>query len=368
MSRFGKTGITVWSNNLLKMLKSEELQRYNRQIILPEVGINGQNMLKNASVLMIGAGGLGCPVLQYLAAAGVGKIGIVDHDVVDISNLHRQILYNTADVGKPKASVAKQKLEALNPHIFIQEYQLKLIAENAESIINEYDIVVDGSDNFTTRYLVNDTCVNLDKPLVFGSIFKFEGHVAVFNYQDGPNYRDVFPEPPAGDEVPNCDEIGVIGVLPGIIGMYMANEAIKIICGLGEVLSGKFLTLNMLNNSIAVFNVIKQTGTTALKQSDKIEEPVFDPEISMDTVNNWLEQEPENICLIDVRETYEYEDFNIGGINIPLYELAAQVSTLPVNKKLVFYCQTGQRSRMAIQLIKSKYNGEIYSVKNGIFQ
>ncbi|WPU92090.1 HesA/MoeB/ThiF family protein [Mucilaginibacter sabulilitoris] len=350
------------------MLKKEELQRYNRQIILPEVGINGQNMLKNASVLMIGAGGLGCPVLQYLAAAGVGKIGIVDRDVVDISNLQRQILYNAADVGKPKARVAKQKLEALNPHIFIQEYQVKLSAENAESIINEYDIVIDGSDNFTTRYLVNDTCVDLGKPLVFGSIFKFEGHVAVFNYQGGPNYRDVFPEPPADDEVPNCDEIGVIGVLPGIIGTYMANEVIKIICGLGEVLSGKFLALNMLDNSMTVFNVVKQTGTTTQKQQSKIEEPVLNQEISMDTVNNWVQQEPENICLIDVRETYEYEDFNIGGINIPLYELTERIDTLPVNKKLVFYCQTGQRSRMAIQLIKSKYTGEMYSVKNGIFQ
>jgi adenylyltransferase/sulfurtransferase len=348
------------------MLKREELQRYNRQIILPEVGLQGQNLLKNARVLMIGAGGLGCPVLQYLAAAGVGKIGIIDHDVIDISNLHRQILYNNADVGKPKATVAKQKLEALNPYINLQAYQEKLTAENAESIIGEYDVIVDGSDNFTTRYLVNDTCVNLGKPLVFGSIFKFEGHVAVFNHHNGPNYRDVFPEPPADDEVPNCDEIGVIGVLPGIIGTYMANEAIKLICGIGELLSGKLLTLNALDNSVVVFSVVKQVSAPAKAAEVKMEGTAIN-EVSMDLVNQWMEDDPDAIYLVDVRETYEYEDYNIGGVNIPLYELAEQVNSLPVNKKLVFCCQTGQRSKMAVHLLKPSYTGEMYSVKNGIF-
>ncbi|MEN0053445.1 MAG: HesA/MoeB/ThiF family protein [Mucilaginibacter sp.] len=348
------------------MLKREELQRYNRQIILPEVGVEGQSLLKNARVLMIGAGGLGCPVLQYLAAAGVGKIGIIDHDVIDMSNLHRQILYNTADVGKPKATVARQKLEALNPHIDIQAYQEKLTTENSEVIINEYDVIVDGSDNFTTRYLVNDTCVSLGKPLVFGSIFKFEGHVALFNYRNGPNYRDVFPDPPADDEVPNCDEIGVIGVLPGIVGTYMANEVIKLICGIGELLSGKLLTLNALDNSVVIFSVAKQVSVPAEIPEIKKQEATIN-EVNIEVVNQWIAQDPNDIYLVDVREDYEYEDYNIGGINIPLYELADQVDNLPVDKKLVFCCQTGQRSRMAIQFLRSRYTGEMYSLKNGIF-
>ena len=348
------------------MLKREELQRYNRQIILPEVGLQGQDKLKNARVLMIGAGGLGCPVLQYLTAAGVGKIGIIDHDVIDISNLQRQILYNTGDVGKPKAIVAKQKLEALNPYIDIQAYQDKLTIENSGMVINEYDIVIDGSDNFSTRYLVNDTCVSLGKPLVFGSIFKFEGHVAVFNHNNGPNYRDVFPEPPADDEVPNCDEIGVIGVLPGIIGTYMANEAIKLICGIGESLSGKLLTLNALDNSVVVFSVVKQINIPATSPVVKTEEAAIN-EVSKELLNEWIAKDPDSVYLIDVRETYEYEDYNIGGVNIPLYELAEKVSDLPVNRKLVFCCQTGQRSKMAVHLLKSRYSGEMYSVKNGIF-
>ncbi|MDN3546819.1 HesA/MoeB/ThiF family protein [Mucilaginibacter aquaedulcis] len=348
------------------MLKREELQRYDRQIILPEVGLAGQDLLKNACVLMVGAGGLGCPVLQYLAAAGVGKIGIVDHDVIDVSNLHRQILYNTADIGKPKAAAAKQKLEALNPYISLHSYQEKLTAENAERLIAEYDVIVDGSDNFTTRYLVNDTCVNLGKPLVFGSIFRFEGHVAVFNHDNGPNYRDVFPEPPANDEVPNCDEIGVIGVLPGIIGTYMANETIKLICGIGELISGKLLTLNALDNSVVVFSVMKQANRQAENVELEKDSSVIN-EVSMELVNQWMNSDPDSIYLVDVREGYEYEDYNIGGVNIPLYELAEQAGNLPVNKKLVFCCQTGQRSKMAIHFLKPGYKGEMYSLKNGIF-
>ena len=349
------------------MLERDELKRYNRQMILPELGIHGQEKLKAANVLMIGAGGLGCPVLQYLAAAGIGTIGIVDDDVIDISNLHRQVLYNTMDVGKPKAVVAKQKLEVLNPFIIINAHEERVTAENAERLISSYDLIIDGSDNFTTRYLVNDTCVDLGKTLVFGSIFKFEGHVSVFNYQNGPNYRDVFPEPPADDEVPNCAEIGVIGVLPGMIGTYMANEVIKIICGIGEVLSGRFLRLNALDNSINIFNVIRQKGVASKIASIKVDEPAANYEISMKVLNEWMVQNPDKVYLVDVREEYEYEDYNIGGINIPLYELNEQVNNLPVDKKLVFCCQTGQRSKMAIHLLKPVYKGEMYSVRNGVF-
>ncbi|MDR6943135.1 HesA/MoeB/ThiF family protein [Mucilaginibacter pocheonensis] len=348
------------------MLKRDEQQRYSRQMILPEFGLAGQESLKAAKVLMVGAGGLGCPVLQYLTAAGVGIIGVVDHDVVDISNLHRQILYNSSDVGRFKAVVAKQKLELLNPHITINAYPEKLTPENAGSLMSNYDLVVDGSDDFTTRYLVNDVCVELGKPLVFGSVFKFEGHVAVFNYHNGPGYRDIFAEAPPENEVPNCAETGVIGVLPGMVGTYMANEAIKIICGMGEVLSGKFLTINSLDNSVNVFNVTKQTAASPGSSLKKETSP-GNYEISMDEANQWLAQNSNEVYLVDVRETYEYDDYNIGGVNIPLYELTEQAGTLPVHKKVIFCCQTGQRSKMAVQLLKPVFTGEMYSIKNGIF-
>jgi molybdopterin/thiamine biosynthesis adenylyltransferase/rhodanese-related sulfurtransferase len=344
------------------MIERDELKLYNRQIILPELGLAGQEKLKAARVLMIGAGGLGCPVLQYLAAAGVGHIGIVDDDVVDISNLHRQILYSIADVGKLKAETAKQKLEWLKPFVEITAYKDRLSADNAATLIGGYDIIIDGSDNFTTRYLVNDTCVTLNKPLVFGSIFKFEGQVSVFNYQNGPNYRDVFPEPPPENEVPNCDEAGVIGVLPGIVGAYMANETIKIICGIGETLSGKLFSMNALDNSTSVYKITKQKQTNS---APEIANQRVSPnrEISIETLNSWLAENPNEICLIDVRETYEFDDYNIGGINIPLYELQESADMVPIDKKLVFICQTGQRSKIALQWTDSYLKNEKYSSK-----
>jgi molybdopterin/thiamine biosynthesis adenylyltransferase/rhodanese-related sulfurtransferase len=347
------------------MLKGEELKRYSRQIILPEIGISGQEELKNAKVLMIGAGGLGCPVLQYLVAAGVGEIGIVDDDIVDVSNLHRQILYGVNDVGVLKAVIAKEKLELLNPFTLITTYPVRFTPDNAEGICGVYDLVIDGSDNFETRYLVNDTCVALNKPLVFGSIFKFEGHVSVFNYKDGPNYRDVFPEAPPADEVPNCAEIGVLGVLPGIIGTYMANEALKIICGIGQTLSGKLLTMNALDNSISVFKVGK-TQKQVLVNPITAETPAPAHELTIDEFNQLLNESADEVCLVDVREDYEFEDYNIGGINIPLYELKDRIEELPQEKKLVFCCQTGQRSKMAIAMLKPLYKAEMYSLKNGL--
>lgn len=347
------------------MLKGEELKRYSRQIILPEIGITGQEKLKNSKVLMIGAGGLGCPVLQYLVAAGVGKIGIVDDDIVDISNLHRQILYGVNDVGGLKAVLAKQKLELLNPHTLITAYPVRFTSANAEDICGVYDMVIDGSDNFGTRYLVNDTCVALNKPLVFGSIFKFDGHVSVFNYQDGPDYRDVFPEAPPAAEVPNCTDVGVLGILPGIIGTYMANEAIKIICGIGETLSGKLMTMNALDNSASIFKVGKQQKQVQVK-TFSAGTPAPPHEITMDQLNEWLTKSADEVQLVDVREAYEFEDYNIGGINISLYELKENIGLLHPDKKLIFCCQTGQRSKMAIQLLQPLYKGEMYSLRNGV--
>src|SRR5690606_19253182 len=215
--------------------------RYSRHIILSEIGQAGQDKLLSAKVLVIGAGGLGCPVLQYLAAAGIGTLGIIDFDVVEISNLQRQVLFGTSSLGKNKAEAAKKHLEDLNPEISIMAYAEKLTYQNALELFKNYDIIVDGSDNFETRYLVNDACIITNKPLVFGAIYKFEGQVSVFNYQNGPSYRCLFPNPPQKDTVPNCSEIGVLGVLPGIIGSMQANEVLKIILGIGSTLSGKLL-------------------------------------------------------------------------------------------------------------------------------
>jgi molybdopterin/thiamine biosynthesis adenylyltransferase/rhodanese-related sulfurtransferase len=349
------------------MFIGEELKQYSRQIRLPEIGLSGQEKLKKAKVLMIGAGGLGCPVLQYLVAAGVGKIGIVDDDLVDVSNLHRQILYSLADVGSSKAIIAKQKLEAMNPYGDITAYTQRLSSENAESLCGDYDLLIDGSDNFETRYLINDIALALNKVLVFGSIFKFEGHISVFNYQNGPNYRDIFPEPQASNEVPNCAEIGVLGVLPGIIGTYMANEAIKIICNVGEVLSGSLMVINSLDNTRQIFKFSKQLHATKPDQI-LVKQPVHTPshEITSAELNTLLLESPDAVCLIDVRETYEFEEHNIGGINIPLYSLQESINEIPSNKKLVFCCQTGQRSKMAIQLLKTSIKAEMYSLKNGL--
>lgn len=350
------------------MLTREELKRYNRQIILPEIGLSGQQKLKAAKVLMIGAGGLGCPVLQYLVAAGVGEIGIVDDDLVDESNLHRQILYSSADVGKSKAAVAAEKLKVMNPNVELKAYQERLTIENAEKLIGTYDLIIDGSDNFPTRYLVNDTCVELNKILVFGSIFKFEGQISVFNYQGGPQYRDIFPEAPANNDVPNCAEIGVLGILPGIVGLYMANEAIKVVCEIGETLSGKLMTVNALDNSVTVFKFKKSTIERKIIIEENLQEKHDkNQEISIEELENWLEKTPDEVCLIDVREDFEFEGYNIGGINVPFDELMDKASSLPKNRKIVFCCRSGQRSKMAVDLLQPSFKGEMYNLKNGIY-
>ncbi len=345
------------------MLQQEELKRYSRQLILPELGLTGQEKLKSAKVLMIGAGGLGCPVLQYLVAAGVGEIGIIDDDVVDETNLHRQILYGQEDIGLKKADVATRKLRKLNPFVNIQSFTERLNAENASSLFLNYDLIIDGSDNFPTRYLVNDTCVALNKTLVFGSIFKFEGQVSVFNYQNGAQYRDIFPEAPPENEVPNCAEIGVIGVLPGIVGTLMANEAIKVITGIGEVLSGKLLTFSALDASVQIFQFKSSTPEVP---KPELKPPNEEKAIGIADLMLQLKQEPPTICLVDVREEYEFEDFNIGGINIPLYELQERLAEIPKNRTLVFCCQTSQRSKLAIKLIEPNYEGTILYLKDGV--
>lgn len=343
-----------------------ERKRYSRQIILPEMGMAGQEKLKAAKVLVIGAGGLGCPVLQYLVAAGVGTIGIVDDDTVDITNLHRQILYSADDVGKGKAETAARKLSATNPYVDLKAIPVRLDESNATEIISNYDLVIDGSDNFPTRYLANDICVELNKPLVFGSILRFEGHVSVFNYKGGPTYRCLFPEAEEGD---NCEVAGVIGILPGIIGTYMANETIKMICEIGEILSGKLLVLNALGNTNNIFS-FNRSSAFPVKEIAKTDIPVAQPvtnkieEMFFEELEEKLESGAEDLYLIDVRENYEFEEDFIGGQNIPLSELPENITTFPVDKTIVFYCTTGKRSRIAATLLtKSGFTGQSFWVK-----
>lgn len=332
-------------------------------MLLPELGPEGQEKLKAAKVLVIGAGGLGCPVLQYLAAAGVGEIGIVDDDVVELSNLQRQILFNATDIGLPKATVAREKLRLLNPHLSIKSYIQRFDDTCATAICSHYNLVVDCSDNFDTRYLVNDTCVAMGKTLVFGSILRFEGQIAVFNHNGGVNYRDLYPEPPSEDI--SCTDGGVIGTLPGLIGLYMANETIKLICGVGQTLAGKLMSVDLLNNTSYVFNIKADTTATNNKPAQIKDDPPI-KEIDRQTLTAWLERKPEEICLIDVREAYEHEEHNIGGMHISLYDLNSAIECIPVGKQVVFYCQTGQKSKMAVKVLQPHYNGEVYSLKGGV--
>lgn len=358
------------------MNATQNLKRYSRQIILDEIGFAGQQKLHNANVLVIGAGGLGCPLLLYLAGAGVGRIGIIDHDVVDESNLHRQILYHIGDIGKSKADMAAAKLKLFNPDLQIISHPFKVTTENACSIIGQYDLVVDGSDNFQTRYLVSDTCVAVNKPLVFGSIFQFEGQVSVFNFNGGPNYRNLYPEPPMPEDTGNCGESGVLGTLPGIIGCLMANETIKIICGFGAILSGQLLLFNALTNEMQCLRLAtsRSIASPELKKSLTLKKllstmpateiNIVKPnvaEISLLELEEW-KTKGKKFVLIDVRESYEFEEKNVGGINIPLYELNNRLDEVSEHKRIVFCCSVGKRSKIAIQLLKNRKKAELYSL------
>lgn len=333
------------------MFTPEEKKQYNRHLILDEIGADGQAKLKTAKVLVIGAGGLGCPILQYLAAAGVGTIGIIDDDTVDQSNLQRQILYTHDDIGKPKASVAVSKLSKLNPYIHFDVYVEKLSRKRAIDLFKKYDIILDGSDNFPTRYLANDAAILANKPLVFGAIFKFEGQVSVFNYQNGPTYRCLYPTPPASGEVPNCSDIGVLGVLPGIIGSLQANETIKMICGLGDVLTGKLLTYDTLSHRQLMLNFDKTENANITKLEDSYDDfcgITLVTDISLEQIK----KQSESYQLLDVREDWEREEFHIGGQHIPLAELPYRYQEINTSKEIVVYCKTGERSKTAIVLLE----------------
>lgn len=341
------------------MLSPQETDYYMRQLSLPEWGIQGQSALKHAKVLVVGAGGLGCPALLYLAAAGVGTLGVIDADRVTASNLHRQVLYTMADIGRLKATAATEALRRLNPHIQVNTYPEQLDTENALRIMADYDLVVDGSDNFPTRYLVNDACVLLGLPWVFGAIYKFEGQVTVFNLHDGPTYRCLFPTPPMANEVPNCAEVGVLGVLPGVVGSLQAAEVLKILTRLGEPLSGKLLVYDSLR---AAFRTLKVAARPESRSQKGLRASyglacATDATHTLDEELTYAEfcQRMESATppfLIDVREPHEHEQFNLGGVNWPLRTLNQHLPELHAQRELLLYCQSGIRSRQALQWLQ----------------
>jgi len=346
------------------------LSRYSRHIILSEIGQIGQDKLLQAKVLVVGAGGLGCPILQYLAAAGIGTLGIVDFDIIEESNLQRQILFGTSTLGKNKALAAKERLEDLNPTISITAYSERLTAENAIFLFNKYDIIVDGTDNFTTRYLINDASLITNKPLVYGAIYKFEGQVSVFNYQDGPSYRCIFPTPPKSGSVANCSEVGVLGVLPGIVGSMQANEVLKLILGLGNVLSGNLLCYNALTAETIKLSVHKSDIEIAkvLSQKDTFQDnqSVFNCDINFNEISVEKALQKENIQFIDVRETHELPKVDIiNPILIPLSELELHLDKIDAKKENIVFCQSGIRSKKAVALLQKNHINNCYSLKEG---
>ena len=357
-------------------LSNSEQKRYSRHLLLDEIGESGQLKLKLAKVLIVGAGGLGCPVLQYLSAAGVGKIGVIDMDKVELSNLQRQVLYNEQDLGNNKASIAVEKMQALNSEIELNAYPYTLNSSNAVALFQNYDIIVDGTDNFESRYLINDACIQADKPLVYGAIFKFEGQVAVFNYQKGPSYRCLFPTAPNPDEVPDCSTAGVLGVLPGIIGTLQATEALKVILGIGQPLSGKFMTYNALNNQKLLLDI--ERNEAVIESTLIIDLSTYNYEKFCGIVGQKIGtvkeidahdflKNTEEYTLLDVRELWEQP--RIEGQNvleIPLPRIIERKNEIPTNKTIVVFCAKGIRSKIAIQELQKNGYSNLINLTGGI--
>ncbi len=366
-------------------LSKDEYARYSRHVILPEVGLDGQKRLKAASVLCVGTGGLGSPLLLYLAAAGIGRIGIVDFDVVDMSNLHRQIIHGVSWVDKPKIESAKHRILEINPTCQVDLHETRLSAENALAIAEPYDLVIDGTDNFPTRYLVNDVCVLLGKPNVYGSIFRFEGQATVFNYEGGPNYRDLYPEPPPPGLVPSCAEGGVLGVLCGIIGTIQATEAIKIILGQGNTLSGRLLLYNALEMKFrelklrpnpvrpVIETLIDYEEFCGIPQAKAAEEKerAGMAEMTVQELKQLIDSGTNDYVLLDVRNPNEYEIARIpGSVLVPLPDIengsgVAKVKELLKGHKLIAHCKLGGRSAKALAILKEA-GIEGTNVKGGI--
>jgi adenylyltransferase/sulfurtransferase len=364
-------------------LTNEEILRYSRHLIMPEVGMEGQLKLKAAKVLLIGTGGLGAPLGLYLTAAGVGHIGLVDFDVVDFTNLQRQITFGTSDVGKPKTEAASARLSNLNPDIQIATYETKLTSENALEILKDYDIIVDGTDNFPTRYLVNDACILLGKPNVYGSIFRFEGQVTVFGMPAGPCYRCLYPEPPPPGLVPSCAEGGVLGVLPGIVGSLQALETIKLIIGRGESLAGrlvlfealsfKFRELKLRKNSHCpmcgahrkIHQLIDYNEFCGIRGEEEPETDLHVPEITARDLKERLDK-GDDVFILDVREPHEYQICNLKGHLMPLGELPRRVHELDSARQIVVHCKTGKRSARAVDFLRQAGFRKVYNLHGGI--
>ncbi len=366
------------------MFSKEELSRYSRHIIIPEFNIEGQTKLKQAKVLVVGTGGLGAPLLQYLSAAGVGTIGILDFDVIEESNLQRQVLFTKNDIGRPKVEAARDRLISQNPYINYVTHNVHLNSENALEILEQYDIIADGTDNFPTRYLVNDASVLLGKTNVYASIFRFEGQASVFNelLQDGtrgPNFRDLFPVPPPPGLVPSCAEGGVLGVLPGILGSIQANEVIKVITGLGQTLSGRLFLFDAATFEIRIVKVRRDPDNPISGHSPTQQELIdyvqfcgigtataTQKSISVQELYHWTSR-GEDFQLIDVREPYEYEIANIDGLLIPKGEVEEKLALISKSKKVIVHCRSGKRSADVIELLQQKYGFDnLYNLEGGI--
>jgi adenylyltransferase/sulfurtransferase len=365
----------------LPKLSHAEVLRYSRHLLLPEVGVEGQRKLKGARVLTIGAGGLGSPLSLYLAAAGVGTIGIVDFDVVDLTNLQRQIVHGTSTLGRSKLESAKARLTDLNPNLKVESHEARLSAENALEIIREYDIVVDGTDNFPTRYLVNDACVLLGKPNVYGSIFRFEGQASVFYAKEGPCYRCLYSEPPPPGLVPSCAEGGVLGVLPGIIGSIQALETIKLILGAGDSLIGRLVLFDALKLKFRELKLRKDPDCPLCGEHPTIHElidyeafcgigaaPAYQgPEIVVEQLKDELAEKQDELILVDVREPHEWEIAHIDGARlIPLSQLPDRINELDGHAEIVTYCHKGSRSMKALEILRGAGHSRVRSLAGGI--
>jgi adenylyltransferase/sulfurtransferase len=375
-------GLTGVPNSAETTLTRDELRRYSRHLLLPEVGITGQKALRRSKVLLVGAGGLGAPTALYLAAAGVGEIALVDFDDVDLSNLQRQVLYTTGDVGRPKLEAATERLEALNPEVRVVPIAQRLTSENALKLLRPYDVIVDGTDNFPTRYLVNDACVLLGKPNVYGSIYRFEGQASVFDATKGPCYRCLYPEPPPADLVPSCAEAGVLGVLPGLIGVVQATETVKLLLGTGEPLIGRLLLYDALAMRFRELKLRKNPSCVICSpnatQKGLIDYPAFCgvlpagaaedglPVISPETLRDELAG-PDPPMLLDVRDPNEWDIVHLpNAVLIPRAELPDRLSEITPARRVVVYCQTGGRSAQATRLLLELGFSNVRNLSGGI--
>jgi adenylyltransferase/sulfurtransferase len=364
-------------------LSNDEVLRYSRHLIMPEVGMEGQLRLKRATVLCIGAGGLGSPAAMYLAAAGVGTLGIVDFDIVDVTNLQRQIIHSTHDVGRKKLDSAAETISAINPNVKVRKFDTRLTSQNALEIIRQFDVVVDGTDNFATRYLVNDACVLTGKPNVYGSIFRFEGQASVFATKDGPCYRCLYPEPPPPGVVPSCAEGGVLGILPGLIGVMQATETIKLILGAGEPLIGRLLLVDALAMRFRELKLRKNPDCPVCGDHPTVTE-LIDYEqfcgmrgeektvganigdMTPDELKQKMDAGDKNLFVLDVREPNEYQICNLGGQLIPLNDLPKRVGELDKSKEIVVHCKMGGRSAKAVDYLKQQGFTNVHNLVGGI--